>query len=317
MKKNFRRMAMAVAAMAAVTFAACNADNDYFAEPRQNAANPDTRSAENPDGTLTVTFDDFDRTMMAYTPRADNYYSYYGFSKDDQITAIYDPLYTFVSYMNTVENSYGTFTEFSSGAIALSKYNYRSSAAAGESGSWWYTFDNQCSVYNTASVDGSNENAGHSGSNFAVVYGYSDNSSTEWIEQPEFYFDMPYTFKGLWYCNSSYVYGVIENGNRFGSSGGATALKDLKDSEGRNIGYFEAVVECYDIDGNLIAAKTKLLADYRYDRPTVEPVTTWTYWDIDVEGVQSVKFNFTGSDVDPDYGLNTPAYLCIDDITIE
>ena len=30
-----------------------------------------------------------------------------------------------------------------------------------------------------------------------------------------------------------------------------------------------------------------------------------------------VKLNFEGSDVDPIYGLNTPAYLCIDDVTIE
>ena len=32
---------------------------------------------------------------------------------------------------------------------------------------------------------------------------------------------------------------------------------------------------------------------------------------------RAVKFNFEGSDVDPIYGLNTPAYLCIDDVTIE
>jgi hypothetical protein len=32
--------------------------------------------------------------------------------------------------------------------------------------------------------------------------------------------------------------------------------------------------------------------------------------------VQSVKFNFEGSDSGA-YGLNTPAYICIDDITIQ
>lgn len=317
MKKSFRFLAMAVVAMAAAVFTACTADDDYFVEPQQNKTDPETRSVINPDGTIMITFDDFDESMMAYTPRADNYYSYYGFTGDNQITSIYDPMYTFVSDMNTVTNQYGTFTEFSSGAIALSKYNYRTDETAGQSGNWWYTWDNQCSVYNTDSEDGANANAGHSGSNFAVVYGYSDKKNEEWMKQPEFYFDMPYTFKGLWYCNTSYTYGVIENGNKFGTSGTATALKDLKDSEGRNSGYFEVVIECYDIDGNLIATKTKLLADYRYDHPTVKPVTAWTYWDIDVEGVQSVKFNFTGSDIDPDYGLNTPAYICIDDIIVK
>ena len=48
--------------------------------------------------------------------------------------------------------------------------------------------------------------------------------------------------------------------------------------------------------------------------------TTVSYTHLDVykrQDVQSVKFNFEGSDVDPIYGLNTPAYLCIDDVTIE
>ena len=49
----------------------------------------------------------------------------------------------------------------------------------------------------------------------------------------------------------------------------------------------------------------------------IDPVTTWTYWPIDVEGVQSVKFNFAGSDSDETFGLNTPAYICIDDITVQ
>lgn len=99
----------------------------------------------------------------------------------------------------------------SSGAIALSKYNYRSDSAAGKTSgtNWWYTWENQCSVYNTASTDGANTGAGHSGSNFAVVYGYSDFGNTEWMAKPEFYFDSPRKFKGLWYCNTAYTYGVI------------------------------------------------------------------------------------------------------------
>ena len=110
---------------------------------------------------------------------------------------------------------------------------------------------------------------------------------------------------------------MIINGNQFGTSGVATPLSNLKDSDGNNIGYFQVNIECYDVDGNLITTVSKLLADYRYDKPTVSPVTTWTYWDINVADVQSVKFNFEGSDVDPIYGLNTPAYLWIDDVTIE
>lgn len=312
MKKSLHFLARAAIVVAAVAFAACNADME-FVEP----TNPETRSTVNPDGTTTITFDDFDESLMAVSPKAENYYTIYGYTKEEQIREISDPDFTFISDMNTVTNAYGTYTEFSSGAIALSKYNYRSDAAAGKTGDWWYTWENQCSVYNTASTDGAHTNAGHSDSNFAVVYGYSDYGNTEWMSKPEFYFDMPRKFIGLWYCNTSYTYGVIKYGNKFGSSGVATPLKDLVDESGKHIGYFQVKIECYDVNETLIATKTKLLADYRDGNPVVEPATTWTYWNIDVEDVQSVKFNFEGGDTDPLYGLNTPAYICIDDITVQ
>lgn len=318
MKKSLHFLARAAVVVAAVAFTACNADME-FVEP----TNPETRSTVNPDGTTTITFDDFDDSMMAYTSRADNYYTYYGFTEANQVQTIYDPLYTFVSTMNTVVNDYGSYTEFSSGAIALSKYNSMSNPAQYPQdptkptpSDWWYSWENQCSVYNTASVDGANENAGHSGSNFAVVYGYSDKGNQDWMSKPEFYFDMPYTFKGLWYCNTAYTYGVIMNGNQFGTTGSATALKDQVNEKGEHIGYFQVMLECYNIDGGLITTKELVLADYRNGK-NIDPVTTWTYWPIDVEGVQSVKFNFAGSDSDETFGLNTPAYICIDDITVQ
>ena len=94
----------------------------------------------------------FDETFMAVSPKAENYYTIYGYTAENQIREIYDPDFVFVSDMNTVTNSYGAYTEFSSGAIALSKYNYRSDSAAGKTSgtNWWYTWENQCSVYNTA-----------------------------------------------------------------------------------------------------------------------------------------------------------------------
>lgn len=174
---------------------------------------------------------------------------------------------------------------------------------------WWYSYNNQMSVYNTASADGENINAGHSGSNFGVVYGYKDSYNSQWMDKPSFTLDAPYTLSGLWYCNSSYVYGVMENGNKFGNIGVAGSMS------GTN-GYFEVILECYDNAGKLIATKTKLLADYRIGNTQVTPVTTWTYWPINVENVKTVKFNFTGSDTGA-YGLNTPAYICIDDIVIK
>lgn len=180
---------------------------------------------------------------------------------------------------------------------------------------WWYSYNNQMSVYDTTSVNGSNEGAGHSGNNFAVVYGYSDEYNTEWMAQPEFYLTGEYTLKGLWFCNSSYTYGVIMHGNKFGASGVATPLSAQVDASGKHIGYFQVELECYDFAGNKLATYTKVLADYRNGK-NENPVTTWTYWPINQAGVGFVKFNFSGSDTG-EYGLNTPAYLCIDDIVFE
>ena len=180
MKRNLRFLAGAFLLTATALFTGCNSDDDFLMNPQTDSVTPETRANFNDDGTTTITFDDFDETFMA---------------------EIYDPDFVFVSDMNTVTNSYGAYTEFSSGAIALSKYNYRSDSAAGKTSgtNWWYTWENQCSVYNTASTDGANTGAGHSGSNFAVVYGYSDFGNTEWMAKPEFYFDSPRKFKGLWY----------------------------------------------------------------------------------------------------------------------
>lgn len=158
MKRNLRFLAGAFLLTATALFTGCNSDDDFLMNPQTDSVTPETRANFNDDGTTTITFDDFDETFMAVSPKAENYYTLYGYTAENQIREIYDPDFVFVSDMNTVTNSYGAYTEFSSGAIALSKYNYRSDSAAGKTSgtNWWYTWENQCSVYNTASTDGAN-----------------------------------------------------------------------------------------------------------------------------------------------------------------
>ena len=55
------------------------------------------------------------------------------------------------------------------------------------------------------------------------------------MAQPEFYLTGEYTLKGLWFCNSSYTYGVIMHGNKFGASGVATPLSAQVDAGGKAI----------------------------------------------------------------------------------
>lgn len=308
--KSFKIVAMSMVAIASAMFTGCTSDDDMFANYDGNVENPMTRAVVQGDSTI-ITFDDFASDMMAMpTSYGANYYGTVG--SYPQVKSISDGVFT--SAVNTISGS----TAFWNGGIALSKWNYRSNPATptgitipGDTipADWWYSYNNQMSVYNTASTDGTNVNAGHSGSNFGVVYGYKDSYNSAWMDQPKFSLSEESNLVGLWYCNSSYVYGVMTNGNKFGNIGVAGSMSETN-------GYFEVILECYDEVGQLVATKTQLLADYRSGHTEVVPVTTWTYWPINVDGVKTVKFNFTGSDSGA-YGLNTPAYLCIDDIVIK
>lgn len=314
MKKIFKFMTLATATVAAIVFTGCSSDDEFLTSNGGEKA-PQTRAGLNPDGSYTITFDDFPNSMMAGpTSYGANYYG--GIGSYSQVTSISDKVFT--STVNTISGS----TAFWNGGIALSKWNYRSNPATPTGitvprdtvpADWWYSYNNQMSVYNTASTDGTNVNAGHSGSNFGVVYGYKDSYNSKWMDKPTFSLNKISNLVGLWICNSAYTYGVIMNGNTFGNTGSATILANqIKD--GKHIGYFEVELECYDQRGTLLNTYTKTLADYRNGLHE-DPVTQWAYWPIGEKNVKTVKFNFKGSDTG-DYGLNTPAYLCIDDIVI-
>lgn len=313
MKRNLRFFAGAFLLTATALFTACSQDDDFFTSYEESAIQ--TRAGSNSDGSYTITFDDFSSSMMAGpTSQGTNCLIPAGSSAtESEITEIVDNApddYFFFSIFNTLKGN----QQWSRGGVALSKWNYRSNptnitnvskpeGTTSLSADWWYSWYNQCSVYNLASTDGANQNAGHSGSNFGVVYGYNDTWMEE-IGEAEFYFDRPRKFVEFWYANTSYTYGVILNGNSFASS-----LRD-------NNGWFKVTMYLYDIDGNLLTTQEKYLADYRTGHTTVTPVTTWTQWNVNVDNVMSVKFDFTGSDTGT-YGLNTPAYLCIDDLKIK
>lgn len=312
MKKNFKFLAMAVVAMAAVAFSACNADDDYFAEAQLDEATPETRVTPDGRNWFVVDFENIPANQMAGpTSYGDNLYSTYNNGSSDYVK--FDNFTDF--YTNTSGNktdfltyginlSYGSY-DFWSGGVVVSDWNYMSNIE-GKTGDWWYSYQNQCSIYNTQSTDGANAAAGYGGSNrFGVVYGYSY-TGFNGCAKMTLVDNMERTFDHLYVCNSSYAYGCIINGNGF-TQGSLPASK----------GWFKLTVRGYKAGATSPVAEDEIyLADYRNGSNVC--LTEWTLFDltnIKKQKVNYIEFDFTGSD-SGSYGVNTPAYVCIDNLYI-
>lgn len=192
--------------------------------------------------------------------------------------------------------------EMSGGGMALSQWNHRSDRV-GDNVGWWKTYENQLSVYNTLSTDGTNHGAGCDGSNtFAIVYGNSESAASFNLSA-----GAEYIIENIQICPTAYVYGVITEGNPFGNNPGQH-LRDIG-------GWFKVTATGYDADGNEIGTVEKYLCDYRSSSSIVELSTIWQSWSLSELGkINRVMIDFDGSDMG-DYGLNTPSYLAIDNIT--
>lgn len=200
------------------------------------------------------------------------------------------------------------------GGMALSQWNYRSNPVGESNSDWWYSYQNQCSVYNTASVDGANQGAGAGGSNtFAICNGYTDNNSMSSCSRMNLTGGAELYVTSLDVCNSSYTWGTMMNKNPLGS----TPDQNLQEAKG----WFKVEFYGYDAQGNPTNGGKPVefyLADYRDGSTTATPaVSTWRTVDLTALGkVNAIEINFKGSDTG-DYGLNTPAYCCIDNVTFE
>ncbi|MCM1292045.1 MAG: DUF4465 domain-containing protein [Bacteroides sp.] len=198
--------------------------------------------------------------------------------------------------------------DFWNGGAVLSNWNYRSDAQ-GQAAGWWMTYDNQCSVYNVNSADGTNRGAGAEGTNhFLIINGY-DNATYKTAASLNFSSRREYTVLSLMYCPTSYLYGTVTQGNAFGNDPGKT-LKEVN-------GWFKMTVTGYDATGNTTGTVEKYICDYRNSVAPVEIADTWHVLDLSSLGrVNKLKFNFSGSDTGA-WGLSTPAYMAIDNITLQ
>lgn len=116
------------------------------------------------------------------------------------------------------------------------------------------------------------------------------------------------TVVGMFLTNSTYAYLSILDGDNFAKRfGGVT---------GSDPDYFLLTIRKY-LDGSLSNESVDFyLADYRFsDNSADYIIDEWTYVDLTSLGkADSLSFVLTSSDTGQ-FGMNTPAYFCVDNIT--
>ena len=128
----------------------------------------------------------------------------------------------------------------------------------------------------------------HSGKNFAVITTYG-----ETIDLGE-----GVVIKSLYYTNSAYTVNSILNGDNYSG-----AKFDATD-------WFKCTLVATKADGTIANVDIDLAKDGTY-------VSEWQLLDLSSLGkITSLGFAFTGSRSN-DYGVLTPAYICLDDIIVE
>ncbi|MBR1547429.1 MAG: DUF4465 domain-containing protein [Prevotella sp.] len=127
----------------------------------------------------------------------------------------------------------------------------------------------------------------HSGSNFMIIQTYGEQITL----------DVPVTVSGFYYTNSAYTVNSILNGDNYSG-----AKFDETD-------WFKCTITGTHADGTKAEVALDLAKDGDY-------VKDWQWADLTELGeVVSLGFTFSGSRSN-DYGVLTPAYICIDDVKV-
>ena len=306
MKKFLFSKISLVAIIFLVIVSSCSKQNDLLPQ-----ATPKAKSVKEVQDRLmssyTITFEGIGRSYMADTTSyGDNAYSSWGG------TQIAPYVHSPSNLKFAIKGAGGVSpVEYWDGGFVVSDWNYKANIP-GKTGDWWYSYLNQCSVY---SGTHGTKNGGYGGSsNFAVMFGYVDFYNSSYATRPKIDFASGSGIvEGMYVCLSSYTYGVIQNGNTFGS-GTASPLADIAGGTG----YLKLLAYGFDSNGptNNGDPVEIDLARYNNHLPIAGPLTSWTYFDLsDLGTVNRVEFNIEGND-SGSYGLNTPAYVCIDNVKV-
>lgn len=135
---------------------------------------------------------------------------------------------------------------------------------------------------------------------------HSDNYATVYLSgELTMEFQDPQQLNGFYVTNATYPYLSMKNGDSFSKKFGG--------ADGTDPDYFKLVVSGIDIFGNETNAVEFYLADFTSEDSSNDYiVNSWKWVDLSSLGViTSLKFVLESTDVG-DWGINTPAYFCID-----
>ena len=142
--------------------------------------------------------------------------------------------------------------------------------------------------------------AAHSGANYGVGY-------VGWAQAPTVVLGEREAV-GMYATNNNYAYYSMLYGDSF--------AKQFGGASGDDPDWFKLTVEGIAFDGTSTGAVDFYLADYRFsDNSQDYLVDDWSWVDLSSLGsVYALEFSLSSSDVG-DWGMNTPAYFALDDVT--
>lgn len=179
---------------------------------------------------------------------------------------------------------------FASGGIALSQWNDMTTAG----------YKNQCSVF---FGDNNKKNGGYNNSSTFAV-GYASFWGEEIASFMQFEDNAEKVFESAYFTNNTYAVLSMETGDQFAKK------FSYEDKD-----WFKLIIIGYDKDGK----ETKTIEHYMADFRTADAKgisKTWEKVDLTELGkVNKVVFKMDSSD-SGQWGLNTPVYFCMDEITI-
>ena len=170
-------------------------------------------------------------------------------------------------------------------------YAYSQSADVTTSG-----YGNQYSVF-----DGAN------GTNKFAIY-YPPFGADAFLSFPS---GKEYTVKSINVCNSTYTALTIKNGD-------PSFAKKFGGTTGSDPDWFKMTAIGFDAAGDSVKSVDFYLADYRSaDNSKDYIVNKWTTVDLTALGkINKMTFRFASTD-SGSWGMNTPAYVCLDNIKYE